>query len=127
MFSILMDKTICLTRGDVANIAVSAKTTDGRAHTFKAGDVVRLLVYKKRDVTCEVIKKDVHVNEPTQTVCIQLESDDTRSVNLSSYPVEYWYQIVANPDTAPQTIIGHDESGGKIFRIYPGGGEVNER
>ena len=127
MFSILTNKTICLTRGDIANIEVYANTKDGQAHTFQTGDVVRLLVYKKRDCTGVVIKKDVQVEEPTKTVYIQLESADTRFGNPPSYPEEYWYEIELNPDTEPQTIIGYDESGGKIFRIYPEGGEVNER
>ena len=33
MFEILKDKTICLTRGDIANIVVSASLQDGDAYT----------------------------------------------------------------------------------------------
>lgn len=40
-------------------------------------------------------------------------------------PTDFWYEVELNPDTAPQTIIGYDkETGAKIFRLYPEGGDM---
>ena len=121
MFAILADKTICLTRGDVANIEISANTQDGQMHTFRSGDVVRFLVYEKRECTSVVIKKDVSITKPTRIVSFQLDKDDTRFGEPIVFPTEYWYEVEVNPDTAPQTIVGYDEAGAKIFRLYPEG------
>lgn len=122
MFEILKDKTICLTRGDIANIVVSASLQDGQAYTFQPGDVVRLTVYKKRGCSNVLIQKDVIVEAEAQTATIRLEKEDTRFGDLISTPTDYWYEVELNPDTAPQTIIGYDAAGEKIFRLYPEGG-----
>jgi hypothetical protein len=124
LFEILKDKTICLTRGDIANIEVSAKLQDGQLYTFHKGDVVRFSVYKKRGCDKVLIKKDQIVEEDTQTVTIHLTSDDTRIEGLIITPVDYWYEIEVNPETAPQTIVGYDAAGEKIFRLYPESGEA---
>lgn len=122
MFEILKDKTICLTRGDIANIVVSANLQDGEVYTFQKGDVVRLTVYKKRDCANVLIQKDVTVEAEAQTATIRLEKEDTRFGDRISSPTDYWYEVELNPDTAPQTIIGYDAAGEKIFRLYPEGG-----
>lgn len=122
MFEILKDKTICLTRGDIANIVVSASLQDGQAYTFKTGDVVRLTVYKKRGVENVLIQKDVTIETEAQTATIRLEKNDTRFGEQISTPSDFWYEVELNPRTAPQTIIGYDTAGEKIFRLYPEGG-----
>ena len=124
MFEILKDKTICLTRGDIANIVVSASLQDGQTYTFYPGDVIRFKVYKKKDCATVLIKKDVTVEAETQAVTIRLVKEDTRFDSLINTPVDYAYEIEVNPDTAPQTIIGHDNAGEKVFRLYPEGGET---
>ena len=122
MFEIMKDKTICLTRGDIANIVVSASLQDGQAYTFQSGDVVRLTVYKKKGCSTVFIKMDTVIEAETQTATIRLEKQDTRFGELISSPTDYWYEVELNPDTAPQTIIGYDAAGEKIFRLYPEGG-----
>lgn len=124
MFEILKDKTICLTRGDVANIVVSANLQDGQAYTFQAGDVVRFRAFKKRDCSSVVIEKEVEVDTAAETVTISLSKEDTKIAEIINKPVDYWYEIEMNPDTEPQTIIGYDEDGEKIFRLYPEGSEL---
>ena len=124
MFVILNDKTICLTRGDIANIVVSANLQDGQVYTFTAGDVVRFRVFKKRDCASTVIQKDVEVDTESETVTICLTKEDTKIADIINKPVDYWYEIEMNPDTEPQTIIGYDENGEKIFRLYPEGGDL---
>ena len=124
MFKTLNDKTICLTRGDIADIVASAKLQNGEPYTFKPGDVVRFTVVKKKDYSCVMIRKDTIVETDTTSVTISLTADDTRLGDIISKPEDYWYEIVVNPDTAPQTIIGSDEAGDKIFRLFPEGGDA---
>jgi hypothetical protein len=121
MFVILADKTICITRGDIANFDVFAKLKDGKLYKFHAGDVVRFQVFKKKDCSAVVIKKDFAVEAEAESVNIYLGTEDTRFGEVIHKPVDYWYEVIVNPDTAPQTIIGYDEEGEKIYRIYPEG------
>ena len=121
MFQILKDKTICITRGDIANFDVFAKLKDGNPYVFHVGDIVRFQVFKKKDCTSVVIKKDFNVEAESESVSIYLATEDTRFGEVIHKPVEYWYEVVVNPDTAPQTIIGYDEEGEKIYRMYPEG------
>lgn len=123
MFVILKDKTICLTRGDIASIIVSANLQDGAAYTFMPGDVVRFTVCKMRDYSTIILQKEITISEESNTVTISLLSEDTRIGGVINKPVDYWYEVELNPDTAPQTIIGYDEAGEKIFRLYPEGCE----
>lgn len=125
MFEILNDqsRTMCLTRGDIANIVISANLQDGTPYTFQSGDVVRFKVYNKKDHANILIKKDVKVESDTQTVTIYLTKEDTKIGNITYTPVDYRYEVELNPDTAPQTIIGYDASGEKVFRLYPEGGD----
>lgn len=115
------DKTISITRGDVANIAVTAQYKDGSPYTFLVGDVVRFNVFKKKDCTSIVLTKNVDVSEETQVTVVRLDKDDTKIGEIISKPVDYWYEVELNPDTEPQTIIGYDDVGEKIFRLYPEG------
>ena len=124
MFQINEDKSIYITRGDMANITVSAKESDGTTHKFQPGDIVRFKVFKRRDCESVEIKKDVTVTEQTETVDIFLAGEDTKIGDIINKPVNYWYEVELNPDTAPQTIIGYDEEGEKMFRLYPEGSEV---
>lgn len=129
MFDILSDKTICITRGDIAVLDISAIKKEGQeaeeAYSFVSGDIVRLTVVEKGKYSNVVLIKDVEVKAETTTVSIDLESADTRIGDIINKPVDYWYEIELNPDTAPQTIIGHDGDGPKIFRLYPEGGGFN--
>ena len=124
MFRIDGDKTIHLTRGDIANISVSADFEDGTPYTFKMGDVVRIKVFKKKDCESVMLKKDVVVTEESTSVSIYLGKEDTKLGEVISKPNTYWYEIELNPSTMPQTIIGYDEDGEKQFVIYPEGSDV---
>ena len=59
--------------------------------------------------------------EATTSVDLSLDSTETTIGDIINKPVEYWYEIQLNPDTEPQTIIGYDENGAKIFKLYPEG------
>lgn len=125
MFVISEDMTIHITRGDAALISVTANS-GGADYEFKTGDVVRLKVFAKKDCADVVLKKDTTVTTATKTVKIPLESEETKIGDIISKPTDYWYEIELNPDTAPQTIVGYDENGAKVFKLYPEGGEINE-
>ncbi len=123
MFVVNEDKSIYCTRGDVGAFAVSAADDNGNAYRFAVGETVRFKVFAKKD--CENVKliKDFLVAEETESVNIALNENDTKIGDVISKPIDYWYEVELNPDTAPQTIIGYDDEGAKIFRLYPEGAE----
>jgi hypothetical protein len=122
MLRIDKNKNISLTRGDIANINVMAKNVDGTNYTFKKDDVVRLNVFDKKDCSLILLKKDVTIEEETTIAKIQLTSTETKIGELITKPIEYWYEIVLNPNTAPQTIVGYLDNP-TIFKLLPEGGD----
>lgn len=134
MFIINSDKSIYLTRGDIAVIEVSAdivadfgnEAVNDAKHSFQPGDVIRFRVLEKNRCDMVVLQKDVLVESETISVDISLDSADTKLGELIHKPKDYWYEIELNPDTLPQTLIGYDISGPKIFRLFPEGDDVSE-
>lgn len=124
MFKINEDKSIYLTRGDIANIVVSAKVQDGTDYTFQKGDVVRIKVFKRKDCEEVFMQKDVTVEAEATQVDIYLSKEDTKFGEVINKPTNYWYEIELNPNTQPQTIIGYDEDGEKLFVLYPEGSDT---
>lgn len=125
MFCINDDLSIYLTRGDAAVFSVGANVGDTE-YTFKVDDVVRFKVFAKKDCEEVVLKKDFKVTEETNRVEISLDSDETKFGDYISKPTDYWYEVELNPDGYAQTIIGYDEDGAKIFKLFPEGGVINE-
>lgn len=125
MFNINEDLSINITRGDAAVFSVGAYIGETE-YTFKEGDVVRFKVFEKKDCADVVLRKDITVSEATSRVQIALDSDETKIGGVISKPTEYWYEVELNPDTYPQTIIGYDENGAKLFTLYPEGGVMDE-
>ena len=123
MFVVNEDASIYCTRGDAGGFYVQA-TFKGEPYTFRAGDVVRLKVFGKKDCENVVLEKSVTVLEDTTQVEVALYSEDTKFGDVISKPVDYWYEVELNPDTKPQTIIGYDEEGAKIFKLFPEGKDV---
>jgi len=122
MFLINNDKSIYLTRGDVAVIDITVSTPDNTEYIFSTGDVVRFQVFEKGRPDVVVLTKEVNISSETSVVSISLEHKDTKIGELISKPKDYWYEIELNPDTRPQTIIGYDNNGPRIFRLFPEGG-----
>lgn len=110
---------IHITRGDIACISVKVKNEDGTDYQFKTGDVVRFTVFKSRDCACVELNKDTTVETPTTNVDIYLTTEDTKIGRIINRPKDYWYEVVLNPDTNPQTIIGYDLNKEKKFTLYP--------
>ena len=120
MFHVEEDMTICLTRGDVAFFVVIADDR-GEPHMFQPGDVIRIKVCEKKACENVVLQKDFVVEEETEAAHIYLTKEDTKIGDIISKPVVYWYEVELNPDTNPQTIVGYDDDGAKILRLFPEG------
>lgn len=130
MFKINDDFTIHLTRGDAVLFDVGADTTDpdGNAarYVFTPGETVRLVVYGKKNCKNVVLSKSFKVTEETETVSVFLSGDETTIGKPINKPTDYWYDVeVISPDDriSPRTILGYDEDGAKLFRLYPEGSE----
>ena len=125
MFFIDEDLTIHITRGDAVAFSVGADIGE-ESYEFNPDDVVRFKVFAKKDCADVVLIKDTTVTEATSAVEILLEKEETKIGDVINKPVDYWYEVELNPDTYPQTIVGYDESGAKVFKLYPEGGAANE-
>ena len=122
MFKINADKSIYLTRGDHASFILVADN-NGKAHTFSKGDLVRFTVCEKKACHCVALQKDFPIESETQGVEIVLTKEDTKIGNEISKPTDYWYEVELNPETTPKTIIGYDNDGAKVLKLFPEGGE----
>lgn len=125
MFTLNDDLSIYATRGDIVFFSVSAEE-DGKPYKFQAGDVVRIKVFGKKDAENVVLQKDFPVTEVTEEVEIFLSEEDTKIGEVISKPKDYWYEVELNPYDNPQTIIGYDEDGAKVFRLFPEGDDIPE-
>lgn len=125
MFTINEDNSIYVTRGDACAFSVTAEK-DGENYLFKAGDVLRIKVYGKKDAENVVLQKDFPVTRETETVDIILTEQDTKIGEVISKPKDYWYEVELNPLTNPQTIIGYDEEGARLFKLFPEGRDLKD-
>ncbi len=126
MYKINDDKSIYVTRGDIVALEVSAQDTTnsmGAPYTFQPGEIVRMSVYAKKNAQNVVLQKDFPITAVTQTVGIFLTKEDTKIGGIISKPVDYWYEIELNPYDNPQTIIGYDDDGAKVFKLFPEGAD----
>ncbi len=125
MFVLNDDLSIYATRGDIVFFSVSAQE-DGVPYKFQAGDVVRIKVFGKKDAESVVLQKDFPITEETEQVEIFLSEEDTKVGDVISKPKDYWYEVELNPHDNPQTIIGYDEDGAKVFKLFPEGDDIPE-
>ena len=116
-------KQINLTRGDIASFKIKAMNDDGTYYQFNTGDVITLAVYEKKNLENVKLKKGVIIVEPSENAILNLTSEETKLDNLINKPIEYWYEITLKNTNSndEQTIIGYDENGAKIFKLYPEG------
>lgn len=123
MFVLNEDNSIYATRGDIVFFSVSAEE-DGVKYHFQPGDVVRIKVYGKKDAESVYLQKDFPVTENTEKVEIFLSEEDTKIGDVISKPKDYWYEVELNPGDDPQTFIGYDEDGAKVFKLFPEGADI---
>ena len=122
MYKINEDLSIYVTRGDIVLFDVAAEF-DGKPYTFMPGDLIRIKVFKKKNCAEVALEKDFPVTAATQKVQVYLSEEDTKIGKVISKPVDYWYEVELNPLSEPQTIIGYDEDGAKIFKLFPEGAD----
>ena len=120
MFTINDDLSIHATRGDTVFFTVTAEE-NGVPYYFEAGDVLRMKIFGKKDAESVVLEKCFPVTARTDRFTILLTEEDTKIGDVISKPRDYWYEIELNPFTNPQTIIGYDEDGPKVFKLFPEG------
>ena len=121
----LDDMSIYATRGDIVFFKVSARDEETDTPLkFKAGDTVRFKVFGKKNASKVVLQKDFPVTDTCEQVEIFLEEKDTKIGEVISKPTDYWYEVELNPDYEAQTIIGYDENGPKVFRLFPEGADL---
>ena len=123
MFKVNDDMSIYCTRGDCGTLVVTADV-DGAAYIFQPEDIVRLKVFCKKECASVVLQRELTVGAVTQEVAIYLSGAVTKIGDIINKPVDYWYEVELNPYTEPRTIIGYDEDGAKLFRLYPEGKDV---
>lgn len=114
--------SISATRGDVVFFSVTAED-DGVPYLFKQGSLLRVKIFKRKGCDKVVLQKDFPVLEDAQQMEIFLSKEDTKIGESINKPVDYWYEIELNPLNDPQTIVGYNDDGPAIFRLYPEGGE----
>ena len=120
MFTINDDLSIYATRGDTVFFTVMAEE-NGTPYFFEAGDVLRMKIFQKKNANNVVLEKCFPVTAKTDKFTILLTEEDTKINEVISKPTDYWYEIELNPFTNPQTIIGYDEDGAKVFKLFPEG------
>jgi hypothetical protein len=125
MFVIHEDMTIYATRGDAVYFQLEKKNGEFK-YKFQPGDIVRFKVFGKKNCGKVVLMKDFVVEEESTSVNIFLDKKDTKFGDIISKPVDYWWEAELNPDTFPDTFIGYDEDGAKLFRLYPEAKDVVE-
>lgn len=120
----ITNNKIAINRGDIGVLTITALNEDGTDYMFKRGDVIRFKVFEAKKCNCVVLQKDVVAEIETTEIDINLTAIDTTIGELINKPAEYWYEVELNPETNPQTIIGYDKTGAKVFVLYPEGGEL---
>lgn len=125
MFKIEDDGTINVTRGDMVSICVDAEVEKtGEKYTFSKGDILRIKIFGKKKVSNVFLEKSFVIEEETPSVDLALSGNETKFGEIINKPKDYWYEVELNPETEPQTIIGYDDEGPKIFRLYPEGADL---
>lgn len=122
MFVTNDDLSIYATRGDTVFFTVEAEE-NGVDYEFQAGDVLRMKIFGKKEADNVVLEKCFPVTANTKQFVILLTEEDTKIGEVISKPTDYWYEVELNPFTNPQTIIGYDDNGAKVFKLFPEGAD----
>lgn len=113
MFKIV-NKTFHVSRGNSGIVNLTLKSGN-----FNTDDIVTLRIYEVQGLDAEPIKTISSVVEfDGQTATLIMDSEDTDFGDLGNEVTDYWYEIKVNED---KTILGFDDSGAKIFKLYPTG------
>lgn len=116
MITIDNDKTIGITRGDVASFTLKVKQSDGTYYQFKNSDRLYFTVKKSYGDSSYIIRKIITFTNPTDTATISFNASDTNFGSLLASARKYVYDISINET---ETVVGYDNDGAKYFVIYP--------
>ena len=113
---------IKLNRGDTLNFNLTIKKEDGTYYTFESGDKITFSIYKKGKLNDKaVLLKEVNTTPGTTSVNIYCDSEATKIGDLINKPIDYWYEIELNDE---YTVLGYDDEGAKLFKLYPEGSKI---
>jgi hypothetical protein len=118
MFKVNDDNSIYVTRGDFVVLRITAEK-DGVPFTFKQGDKIRFNLYEKKNADAVVYSQEVPVEVESEEVMLYIPGEDTKIGEIISKPVDYWYEVELVTTLGTRTIIGYDEDGAKIFKLFP--------
>lgn len=125
MFTVNDDLSIYATRGDTVFFSVAADdAATEQPYKFNSGDLLRIKIFGKKDAENVVMQKDFPITGELDSVAVLLTEEDTKFGPVISKPTDYWYEVELNPNTNPQTIIGYDEDGPKVFKLFPEGADI---
>jgi hypothetical protein len=114
-----------VTRGDTVFLNIVAEN-NGEPYTFQPGEVVYFKVFAKKDCRDVVLRKGFPIVDYAQNVEIILDSSDTKMGEVISKPRDLWYEIELESFGSVMTIVGYDEDGAKVFKLFPGGDDIQE-
>lgn len=124
MFVVNEDLSVSLNRGDAGIIKIP-RVVSGK-YEVNAGDILKLRIFRKKNCDGVLLVKEYLISEATEHIELALTGSDTKIGDIINKPTTFWYEIEQNPDTNPQTIVGYDENGPKIFMLYPEGNDSGE-
>lgn len=123
------NKNILITRGDWLPLRLKLRNKeDGSDYIAVDGDIVRLTVYKSKDVTDVIYQEDFTPVVGESYVDIDIYSDETKFGEYINKTEEYCYQVELNPDTQfTITLLGVERINGKdvpkYFYLIPEAGD----
>lgn len=114
-----------INRGTMLPLLISSKNSDGSSYVFQKDDVVRFNIMEKGKCNNVVVQKEITVTEPSESVSLVLSSEDMTFGDVISKPVDYWYEILLNPNTPnTQVILGYTKNNkARILTLLPTGGD----
>lgn len=131
------ETTIHVTRGDKTNEKYNnlafeypiynLATKQEEKYMFQPSDKITFVVMQKKGYTKEEILRkeytlrDIGYIQPTETVELPLEEEDTKKFPLTNKAQTYWFDLILNDTT---TMLGFDDEGAKKIIVYPEAEEV---
>lgn len=109
-------------RGDKGSVSLKVPikfdADDNPTEFYKFVNDDRVSLNVKQDFSKSefLMRKEVIVDETTETITFNLTKEDTSFGELIKKPTNYVYDIVLNDD---QTLVGYDEFGARLFILYP--------
>ena len=97
MLEIIDDRNIEVTRGNVLALTVMAEN-EGTEYQFSKDDIIRFKIMEAKNVNNVILQKDFKVLDNTTEQDIEIAADEMKIGNLSSKPIDYWFEIELNPD-----------------------------